>query len=182
MCVPDVVNNLNVKVFNLVPGTNETRRIEWHETCKCKCRFEQSVCNNKQRWNDDRCRWKELIDKGVCDKGFIWSPSNCECECNKSCEFSEYFDYKKSKCRKRLENKLIDKCNETIDEVKLTKITIAENENSYKHKFCILYIVLFSIFFIISVVIGAYFVHYKYMNRNKINVSKYCDYVYQTTI
>ena len=34
----DVVKNLNVKVFHLVSGTNETRRIEWHETCKCKCR------------------------------------------------------------------------------------------------------------------------------------------------
>ena len=49
LCVPDVVKNLNVKVFNLVSGTNETRRIEWHETCKCKCRFNSSVCNNKQR-------------------------------------------------------------------------------------------------------------------------------------
>ena len=75
-------------------------------------------------------------------------------------------------------NKLVEECNETIDEVKLTKITIAENKNSYKHKFCILYIVLFSIFFIINVVIGTYFVYYKYMNRNKRNVSKYYDYVY----
>ena len=38
LCVLDVVKNLNVKVFHLVSGTNETRRIEWHETCKCKCR------------------------------------------------------------------------------------------------------------------------------------------------
>ena len=30
---------------------NETRFIEWHETCKCKC----------------RCECKELIDKGICD-------------------------------------------------------------------------------------------------------------------
>ena len=52
-CVPDVVKNLNVKVFNLVSRTNETKRIEWHETCKFKCRFEHSVCNNKKRWNDD---------------------------------------------------------------------------------------------------------------------------------
>ena len=28
MCVPDVVKNLNVKVFNLMSRTNETRRIE----------------------------------------------------------------------------------------------------------------------------------------------------------
>ena len=36
--------------------TNETRHIEWHETCKCKCRLDASVCNNKQSWNDDKCR------------------------------------------------------------------------------------------------------------------------------
>ena len=75
--------------------TNETtRHIEWHETCKCKFRLDASVCNSKQRWNDDKCRCqsKELIDKGVWDKGFIWNPSNCECECDKSCDFSEYLE------------------------------------------------------------------------------------------
>ena len=56
MCVPDVVKNLNVKVFSLMSRTNETRHIEWHETCKCKCRLDASVCNNKERWNDDKCR------------------------------------------------------------------------------------------------------------------------------
>ena len=52
--------------------TNETRHIKWHETCNCKCRLDATVCNNKQRWNDDKCRCecKELIDKGVCDKGY----------------------------------------------------------------------------------------------------------------
>ena len=55
-CVSDVVKNLNVKVFNLVSKINETRRIAWHEKCKCKCRFEHSVCNNKQHWKDDKCR------------------------------------------------------------------------------------------------------------------------------
>ena len=32
----------------------------------------------------------ELIDKGVYDKVSIRNPSNCECECCKSCDFSEY--------------------------------------------------------------------------------------------
>ena len=30
ICVPDVIKNLNVKVFNLMSRTNETRFIEWH--------------------------------------------------------------------------------------------------------------------------------------------------------
>ena len=63
--LPGVVKNLNVKVFNLVLGINAARHIEWHETCTCKCRFNSSVSNNKQRCNDDKCRceYKELIDK-----------------------------------------------------------------------------------------------------------------------
>ena len=35
----------NVKVFNLMPRTNETRHIEWHETCKCKCRLFVTINN-----------------------------------------------------------------------------------------------------------------------------------------
>ena len=46
-----------------------------------------------------RCKCKELIDKGVCDKGYAWNPSNCECECDKSCDFGEYLDYENCKCR-----------------------------------------------------------------------------------
>ena len=101
MSVPNVVKNLNVKVFNPVSRTNETRHIKWHETCNCKCRLNASVCNNKQCWSDDKCRCecKELIDKGVCDEGFIWNPSNYECECDKSCNVGEYLDYENCKCR-----------------------------------------------------------------------------------
>ena len=33
---------------------------------------------------------QELIDKGICDKGFIWNPSSCECEHNKSYDIGEY--------------------------------------------------------------------------------------------
>ena len=49
ICVPDAIKNLNVKVFNLMARTNETRFIEWHETCKSECKFGENVCNNKQR-------------------------------------------------------------------------------------------------------------------------------------
>ena len=70
----NVVKNLNVRAFNLMSRTNETRHIvNVNETFKCKCRLDGSVCNNKQRWNKEKCRpeCKELIEKGVCDKEFI---------------------------------------------------------------------------------------------------------------
>ena len=34
LCVPDGIENINVKVFNLMSRTNETRHIEWNKTCK----------------------------------------------------------------------------------------------------------------------------------------------------
>ena len=30
LCVPDIVKNTNIKAFNLISRTNETRYIEWH--------------------------------------------------------------------------------------------------------------------------------------------------------
>ena len=102
--VADAVKYLNVRVFNLMSRTNETRYTEWHETCKCKCRLNGSACNNKQLWNEGKCKCecKELIDKGACDKGFIWNPSNCECKCDKSCDVGEYLDYENCKFKKKI--------------------------------------------------------------------------------
>ena len=56
ICVPDITINLNIKVFNLMSRTNETRFIKWHKTCKCQCRLDAIVCNNKQRRNEDKFR------------------------------------------------------------------------------------------------------------------------------
>ena len=136
MCVPDVIKSMNVKVFNLMPRTKETRHIKWHETCICKCRLAASVCNNKQRCHEDKCRCecKEVIDKGVCDKGFIWNPSNCECKCDKSLDVEEYSDYENCKCRRRLVYKLNEECTDNVEEAKIAGITLAEHENKHKNK------------------------------------------------
>ena len=44
LCVPDVIKNINAKVFNLMSRINDTRPIFWH------------VCNSRQIWNEDICR------------------------------------------------------------------------------------------------------------------------------
>ena len=54
------------------------------------------VTNNVVIKDKCGCKCKELIDKEICDKGFIWNLSNCECEC----EVGEYLDYKNCKCKK----------------------------------------------------------------------------------
>ena len=36
--------------------TNVAKNIKSHETRKCECRLDAIVCNDKQRWNKDKCR------------------------------------------------------------------------------------------------------------------------------
>ena len=89
--VPDVFKSIGVKVFNLMSRTNETRNIGWHKTCWCKCRLIPSVGNDKPALNNEKCRCecKILVDKSICDKGFIWNSNNCECECDKLCSIGD---------------------------------------------------------------------------------------------
>ena len=114
----------------------------------------------------------------MCDKGFIWNPSNCQFERDKSSDISEHLDYDNCKRRKKLVDKLVEECTKNIEETKLTK-----NENKHENKCssCTVYAVLFSLSFAINIGNAIYFIYYKYMNHNKGNVSKY-DCTYQTTL
>ena len=107
---------------------------------------------------------KKLIDKGICGKGFICNPSNCECEYDKSCGIGEYLDYSNCKCRKRLIDKLVEECTENIEETKLVE---NQNENKCKCSFCTVYIVIFSLSFAINIGIGIYFIYsYWYLKKD----------------
>ena len=66
---------------------------------------------------------------------------------------------------KKLVDKLIDECTETIEEVKLAKIILAVNESENKYSSCersscTVYIVLMIVIFIIFTGITIYFVYY----------------------
>ena len=87
----------------------------------------------------------------------IWNPSNCECDCGRSCDVGEYLDYENCKCRKKLVDKLIEpssakKSTENIDEVKIAH----ENECVCSYTICVILIV---VALAISIGIGAYFAY-----------------------
>ena len=143
LCVPDIIQNINVKVFNLMQRLNETRYIIWHETCKCMCRLTSSICNSKQIWNEDKCRCEckeDLIDKVLCDKGYIWNPSDCQCECDKLHGIEEYLDYKNWVCRNSLVDKLFEECANVIDGNKIYN-EILNTTSSDECASCTLYVV-----------------------------------------
>ena len=80
--------------------------------------------------------------------------------------FGEYLDYENCKYIKRLIDKLVEEYIENIDEVKITIITVQNNEHKCKSS-CTFYIALFSIIFIINIGIGFLFVCYLHINCSK---------------
>ena len=57
-----------------------------------------------------------MIDKGGCDKRFIWNFSICKCECDKQCDIGQYLDYEECKCRRKIVDNLVEECSENIYE------------------------------------------------------------------
>ena len=64
--------------------------------------------------------------------------------------------------QKKLVDKLVDECTETNEEVKLAKVTLAENENNYKCSSCTVYIVLMIVVYTIFTGITTCFVYYNW--------------------
>ena len=171
LCVPDVVKDMNIKVFNMLSRINETRKIVWHETCKCICRLTSATCNDKQEWNENKCSCEckeDLASKLVCEEGYIWNLSTCTCECDKYCEIGQYLDYKNCVCRKKLIDDLIEQCTSIVDiEIKndtdiFTSSTVTKNivtpvnsDNSTN-----IYLFLFVAVLIVAVLVPAGFTYY----------------------
>ena len=117
----------------------------------------------------------------MCYKGFIWNPTNCECECDKSCDIGEYLDYKNCKCRKKILDKLVGECseniyeNETIDVISVNAIPLnAIPLNVYKKvcNSCVVYIVLFVAFLITSICICSVFIYFHwYLKKENISTN-----------
>ena len=116
-CVPYVIQGVNMQVYNFLMRLNETRNVLWHES--------SSVCNNKQIWNDDTCRYDCNEDfAGVlsCDKGYKWNPSICECQCDKWCKPGQYLDHKNCVCKNKLVGRLIEECTSVINETMINNL------------------------------------------------------------
>ena len=56
VCVPSIVKNMTLRVFDLMSWKNKTKQIQWHKSGKCECRLDPIICNNEQKWNKDKCR------------------------------------------------------------------------------------------------------------------------------
>ena len=172
LCVPNVIKRVNMQVYNFLMRLNETRNVLWHESCKCVCKLNSSVCNNKQIWNDDTCRCDCNEDfAGVlsCDKGYTWNSSTCESQCDTLCKPSQYLDHKNCVCKNKLIGRLISECTSVINETMINnKDNITNNNNTY--------LILFIVFLIGFIVFLIGFIYY--YCRNNANKRKLRDFIY----
>ena len=90
------------------------------------------------------------------------------------CDIGGYLDYENCKCRKKLVDQLVDECTETIEEGKLAKITLAENESENEYGSCTVYIVLMIVVSRIVTGITTYFVYYNWsLIKNNVSCIKF---------
>ena len=133
LCVPNIIKNVNMKIYNFFMRLNETRNVLWHKSCKCVCRLNSSVCNNKQIWNSDTCRCDCNEDfAGIinCTKGYMWNPSTCACECDMCCKPGQYLDHKNCVCKNKLIGRVIVECTSIINETMINNKDNITNDNT----------------------------------------------------
>ena len=79
VCVPNKTEHLNIHVFNMITGINESKTLTKHVSCECKCKFDWRKCNSNQKWNKNKCRC-EFKKHHIREKGYIWNPAKCTCK------------------------------------------------------------------------------------------------------
>ena len=179
LCVPNIIKRGNMEVYNLLMRLNETRNVLWHESCKCICRLNSSVCNSKQIWNSDTCRCdcnEDFVGIISCYKEYTWNPSTCACECDMWCKPGQYLDHKRCVCKNKLIGKVIAECTNIINETIMNNKNNIANDNTTTN----IFIGLFSVVMFIGIVCLCVFAYVKFIKGKKLFKNKfknkYADY------
>ena len=170
ICVPKIIKNINIKVYNFLMRLNETSNVLWHESCKCVCRLNSSVCNSKQIWNSDTCRCdcnEDFAGIRNCNKGYMWNPSTCECQCDMWCKSGLYLDHKNCVCKNKLIGRLIEECTSIINETMINNKD-SSNNNTLRNVF----IGLFSVAVLIGIICFCVFAYFRWFKGK----NKHVDY------
>ena len=79
MCVPHKTEFLNLSVFNMITGKNESKTLRKHISCECKCNFDETKCKSNQLCNKDKWRC-ECKKHHICEKDYVCNPVRGNCE------------------------------------------------------------------------------------------------------
>ena len=179
LCVPNIIKRVNMKVYNFLMRLNETRNVLWLESCKCVCRLNSSVCNNKQIWNSDTCSRdynEDFAGIVTCNKGYMWNPSTCACQCDMWCKPGQFLDYKKCVCKNKSIGKVISECTSLINETMMNnKMSITNNDTTTN-----IFIGLFSVLMFAGIACFCIFAYFKWVKGKKLfkrkSENRYTDY------
>ena len=133
LCIPGIVKRVNMQVYNFLMRLNETRSVSWHESCKCICKLNSSVCNNKQIWNSDTCKCdcnEDFASIINCTKGYMWNPSTCECQYDIWCKSGQYLNHKNCICKNKLIGRVIEECTGIINKTMINNKNNIDNDNT----------------------------------------------------
>ena len=168
ICVPNIIKRGNMKVYSFLMRLNETRNVLWHESCKCVCRLNSSVCNSKQISNSDTCRCdcnEDFIGIMTCNKGYMWNSSQCDMWCKPG----QYLDHKNCICKNELIGRVIAECTSIINE------TMINNKKNIDNNTTIIFIILLSVLSFIVITCLCVLAYFKWIKGRKL-FKKYTNY------
>ena len=174
MCVPNTIKRINMKVYNFLIRLNATRNVLWHESCKCICRLNSSVCNSKQIWNKDTCRCdcnEDFVGIMTCRKGYMWNPSTCECQYDMWCKPGQYLDHKNCICKNKLIGRVIEKYTSIINETIMNNKDNIANDNTITN----IFVGLFSVLLFVGIVCFCVLAYFKWIKGKQL-FKKYNNY------
>ena len=169
ICVPNIIKNVNMKVYNFLMKLNEARNVLWHESCKCVYKLNSSVCNSKQIWNSDTCRCncnEDFTGTINCTKGYMWNPSTCACECDMWGKPGQYLDHKNCVCKSKLIGRIIGECTSVINETMMNNRDNKDNDND--NTITYVFIGLFSVLLLVGIVCSCVFAYFKWFKGKKL--------------
>ena len=66
----------------MIKNKDEAKSKTEHISCDCKCKFNSTICNSSQKWNNKTCQY-EFKSYRKFKKHYDWNPSTCICENSK---------------------------------------------------------------------------------------------------
>ena len=83
----------------MITNKNDAKAMTERISCDCKCKFNITPYNSKQKWNNKTCQW-ECKNYCKCKEYYSWNPITFICE--------------NSKCLKSIADNSVTKCDEII--------------------------------------------------------------------
>ena len=65
-----IKQDLNLSVFNMITGINESKTLTKHISCECKFKLDGTEINSNPWWNNDKYR-RDGKEHHICEKEYV---------------------------------------------------------------------------------------------------------------